>query len=331
MKHSATIIAALTWLVSALLAGYIFSRLPLADFLTAIASLQLTDWAVWIGLNLIVLVLLATRWRILTHALGLGISMLQILGVRQAGALISFVTPGPQFGGEPLQVVWLWRRYRVPGPTALLAVGLDRFFELFVNFSVLLGAVLILLGSGVTPGMDWSILSVLLFGIVLLMVVAVSVLIVRPVWLRRFIRRQVELWRQHPRLRRLGGHWAEISHQLSRLTADHRRPLGFAMLASCLAWAGMIVEFWFLLGLAQVPFDVTDFILLFTVMRLAFLLPLPGGIGSVEAGLFWSFQALGLPLSMAASVVVLMRVRDLSLLLSGALVLPTVNSRSIDQ
>lgn len=331
MKHSATIIAALTWLVSALLAGYIFSRLPLADFLTAIASLQLTDWTVWIGLNVIVLVLLATRWRILTHALDLGISMLQILGVRQAGALISFVTPGPQFGGEPLQVVWLWRRYRVPGPTALLAVGLDRFFELFVNFSVLLGAVLILLGSGVTPGMDWSILSVLLFGIVLLMVVAVSVLIVRPVWLRRFIRHQVEHWRQHPRLRRLGGHWAEISHQLSRLTADHRRPLGFAMLASCLAWAGMIVEFWFLLGLAQVPFDGTDFILLFTVMRLAFLLPLPGGIGSVEAGLFWSFQALGLPLSMAASVVVLMRVRDLSLLLSGALVLPTVNSRSIDQ
>ena len=82
--------------------------------------------------------------------LGLGISLLQILGVRQAGALISFVTPGPQFGGEPLQVLWLWRRYRVPGPTALLAVGLDRFFELFVNFSVLLVAVLLLLGSGAT-------------------------------------------------------------------------------------------------------------------------------------------------------------------------------------
>ena len=80
-------------------------------------------------------------------------------GVRQAGALISFVTPGPQFGGEPLQVLWLWRRYRIPGPTALLAVGLDRFFELFVNFSVLLVAVLLLLGSGATPGMNWNLLS----------------------------------------------------------------------------------------------------------------------------------------------------------------------------
>lgn len=330
MKHSTTIIATLTWLASAMLAGYIFSRLPLSDFLIAIASLQLTDWAVWISLNLIVLVLLATRWRILTRALGLGISLLQILGVRQAGALISFVTPGPQFGGEPLQVLWLWRRYRVPGPTALLAVGLDRFFELLVNFSVLLVAALLLLGSGATPGMDWSLLSVGLFGIMLLMVGAVSVLVVRPMWLRRFVRNQVGHWQQHPRLKRLGEHRAEISQQLHRLTADRRSALGFAMLASCLAWAGMIVEFWFLLGLAQVPFDVTDFILLFTVMRLAFLLPLPGGIGSLEAGLFWSFQALGLPLSMAASTVVLMRARDLSLLLSGAFVLPTLNSRSID-
>ena len=186
MKHS-TIIATLTWLISALLAGYIFSRLPLADFPLAVASLQLTDWAVWIGLNLIVLVLLAMRWYILTRALGLGINLLQILGVRQAGALISFVTPGPQFGGEPLQVLWLWRRYRIPGPTALLAVGLDRFFELFVNFSVLLVAVLLLLGSGATPGMNWSLLSAGLFGIVLLMVGAVSALVVRPMWLRRFI------------------------------------------------------------------------------------------------------------------------------------------------
>ena len=331
MKHSTTIIATLTWLASAMLAGYIFSRLPLADFLIAIASLRLTDWAVWISLNLIVLVLLATRWRIMTHALGLGISLLQVLGVRQAGALISFVTPGPQFGGEPLQVLWLWRRYRVPGPTALLAVGLDRFFELLVNFSVLLVAALLLLGSGAIPDVDWSLLSVGLFGIVLLMVGAVSVLIVRPMWLRRFVRRQVEHWQQHPRLKRLGEHRAEISQQLNRLTADRRSALGFAMLASCLAWAGMIVEFWFLLGLAQVPFDVTDFILLFTVMRLAFLLPLPGGIGSLEAGLFWSFQALGLPLSMAASTVVLLRVRDLSLLLSGAFFLPTLNSRSTDQ
>lgn len=331
LKNSAKTIALATWLLSFLLAGYIFSQLPPTDFLQAIELLRMTDWATLLGINLAVLILLATRWLILIRALGLNISLLQILGVRQAGAMISFVTPGPQLGGEPLQVYWLWRRYLVPGPTAVLAVGLDRFFELFVNFSVLLVAVLMLVGYAATPEIDWVTITALLLVIVLLMIAAALTFVFRPTRLRRLIRRLIEQWQHHPRLRKLGDHWAAINNQLRELTARHHRALGFAILVSCLAWAGLIVEFWFLLRLAQVPLDVADFILLFALMRLAFLLPMPGGIGSVEAAFFWAFQALGLSLSMVASVVVLMRIRDLSLLLSGALVLPTLSPKPIDQ
>jgi glycosyltransferase 2 family protein len=62
------------------------------------------------------------------------------------------------------------------------------------------------------------------------------------------------------------------------------------------------------------------------VVRLAFLLPLPGGIGSVEAGLFWAFQALALPLPAAAALIVLMRLRDVIILLTGAALLPGLQS-----
>ena len=169
-------------------------QLPITDFREALASLFLKDWAVWIGINLVVLILLASRWLILTRALGLHISLLQILSIRQAGAMVSFVTPGPQFGGEPLQVFWLWRRYLVPGPSAMLAVGLDRFFELFVNFCVLLIAVLLLVGSATTPEIDSVTVIVLLASIILLMVTAVLLLFLRPMRLRGFIRRSIEKW-----------------------------------------------------------------------------------------------------------------------------------------
>ncbi len=52
-------------------------------------------------------------------------------------------------------------------------------------------------------------------------------------------------------------------------------------------------------------------------MRLAFLLPLPGGIGTLEASLFWVFQTLDLPLSAVMSVIALMRLRDVLTLLVG--------------
>ena len=84
----------------------------------------------------------------------------------------------------------------------------------------------------------------------------------------------------------------------------------------------MIAEFWLLLSFVDVPLDLATFIFLFTVVRLAFLLPLPGGVGSVEAGLFWAFQALALPLSAAAGLILLMRLRDVVLLAAGAMTLP---------
>ena len=88
----------------------------------------------------------------------------------------------------------------------------------------------------------------------------------------------------------------------------------------------MIAEFWLLLRLVGLDFDLTTFMVLFTAVRLAFLLPLPGGIGSVEAGLFWAFSALALPLPAAAGLIALMRLRDVLVLLFGALMLPGLSA-----
>jgi len=67
------------------------------------------------------------------------------------------------------------------------------------------------------------------------------------------------------------------------------------------------------------------------VVRLAFLLPLPGGIGSLEAALFWAYQSMEISLAIAAGLIVLMRLRDVLVLLSGAMVLPALNSSRPNQ
>jgi hypothetical protein len=47
---------------------------------------------------------------------------------------------------------------------------------------------------------------------------------------------------------------------------------------------------------------------------------------SVEVGLFWAFQALALPLPAAAGLILLMRLRDVVILLAGAAALPGLRS-----
>lgn len=316
----------LAWIAALGLAAWILSRLPFTDLLQIITDLGPSQWLVWIALNLTVIALLAGRWQVLTRAMALPCRFLQLLRVRQAGQVISFVTPGPQFGGEPLQVYWLWQRYSVPGQAAFLAVGLDRFFELWINFAVLLLAVLMLFTSRSAAFVDWLLIAFILLGLILLMGLFGWYLLRKPLHIRDWIKRLGNRWQQNERLRNLDTHWSQLNDLLRKVLSTQRPALSLALGLSLLAWLGMIVEFWLLLSFVDVPLDLATFIFLFTVVRLAFLLPLPGGVGSVEAGLFWAFQALALPLPAAAGLILLMRLRDVAILLAGAAALPGLSS-----
>ena len=312
------------------LAFWVLSRLPFTALQETITDLHLSQWIVWTGLNLLIILLLAGRWLVLTRAMGLPCNILQLLRLRQAAQLVSFVTPGPQFGGEPLQVYCLWRRYTVPIHDAFLAVGLDRFYELWINFAVLLCAVLCLLTTQSVAFVDWHTIAFILFGFILLMGLFAWFSLRKPQRIRGWIQGLTSRWKNHERLRNLDAHVSQFNESLQQVFSKQGPALTKALGLSLLAWAGMIAEFWLLLSFVDVPLSLTNVIFLFTVVRLAFLLPLPGGVGSVEAGLFWAFQALALPLSTAASLIVLLRLLDVLILLAGAAALPGLQTPLID-
>ena len=312
----------LTWATALSLAAWILSSLPFEELWQTLTGLSPLQWTNWLALNLSVIALLTLRWLVLTQAMQLPVKFLELLRLRQAGQLISFVTPGPQFGGEPLQVYWLWRNFAVPGHAAFLAVGLDRFYELWINFAVLLLAVLSLLLSRSVSFVNWHIIALSLLGLILLMGLFAWFVLHKPQRIRNWIDRATKRWHDHERLQSIDAHLSQLNESLQRVINNQKPALGVALVLSLMAWVGIIGEFWLLLSFVDVPLNLATFIFLFTVVRLAFLLPLPGGVGSVEAGLFWAFQSTGLPMSAAAALIILMRLRDIVVLLIGAAMLP---------
>ena len=97
----------------------------------------------------------------------------------------------------------------------------------------------------------------------------------------------------------------------------HKAELALAFVWSLIGWIGLISELWLILSFFDIALTFYSFMLILVAMRLAFLLPLPGGIGTLEASLFWVFQILGLPLTVAISVMALMRLRDAITLVIG--------------
>jgi uncharacterized membrane protein YbhN (UPF0104 family) len=87
--------------------------------------------------------------------------------------------------------------------------------------------------------------------------------------------------------------------------------MGQAMAVSGIIWISIIGEYWlatYILGLQLTPIQIIS---LLTATRIAFLLPLPGGLGALEAGQVLAFSAMGLDPTIGISLSLLIRARDI--------------------
>ena len=325
----------LVWTLALLLIGWTLVHLPLSTIKQSVLSLSLLQWFTWIGINAIIIILGTKRWHSLIVMLKGKINFADILFIRQAGQSISFVTPGPQFGGEPLQVYWLCRSGFLL-EKALLSIGLDRCYELLVNFTVLLLCVLFLVFLSDAPFISSPAITATNIFIGVCYALPASAIVIATLWLIKHrlnwvsnrLKRLLSAWIEHRFIKKIKESWCLISSELSVVLRTQKLALANATFISFLAWVALMGELALLLQFLNVDFDVAAFLLILVAMRLALLLPIPGGVGTLEASVFWSFHYLNLPDTAAIGLIALMRLRDIIILLFGFYCLRRVNNKS---
>jgi uncharacterized protein (TIRG00374 family) len=314
----------LFWLALALALLWLTLRaVPLDEVWQRLRSLTPGQIALLLAINLLVLSTFSLRWWLLLYAQGYRIPYVSLMGYRLATFAVSYFTPGPHFGGEPLQVYLVTARHKVPASASLAAVVLDKILEMLANFAFLSAAVLVALRQQVWPGLDETQLigaSLLLLAAPLALLAALA-LGWRPLtgllraadggwhWLNRVLRRptaSVTTTRLYTTL-------VASETQVTALCRDHPRILILAIGASGLSWVAMIGEFWLMTDVLGLGLTLAQAITAMAAARVAILLPLPAGLGALEASQVLAMQGLGLPAAAGLSVSVLIRARDVLL------------------
>lgn len=320
------------WLLALALFAWTLAQLPLRDIGAQLRLLTGWDWLLWSVVNVSVLYFAVRRWQLLGQALQARLSLRALFRLRQAGAAVSFLTPGPHFGGEPLQLYWLYRHHATPLHRAVAMLGVDRFFETGINLVVLLAGVIVLGATAVVPLREWLPVTAILSGVLCALLVAIALMLRYPDWLANCL--SLPMRRLYAGLAaydgRAGGDggWQRDSANLSRgwqslvnllrgALIQQRPTLWLALLLSIAGWGALLVELALLLDFLGLTPSPRAIALIMVGMRLAMLLPVPGGIGTIEASLLWSFQYLGLSVDAAAGLIALIRLRDALLLLIG--------------
>jgi uncharacterized protein (TIRG00374 family) len=308
------------WTLALLLLAWIMSTIPLGQTWAVLRQLQVWQIGALVLINLGVLLVLNGRWWLLLRGLGYELPYLTLTAHRLAAFGVSYFTPGPQFGGEPVQVILIEREHGVSRPAALTAVSLDKSLELTVNFAFLLAGVVVVLKSGLLgdylTGETAVLMALFMLGLPLLFLTAT-----RQGWqpLPRMWRwgQHWPLWRWRPswqqNYHRIG-HTIQISEEeATRFCRERPLTLALALLVSVLCWLVMVFEYWLMLTFLGGPAAVEQTIILLTAARIAFLLPAPGGLGTLEASQLLAFAAVGLNPAIGISLSLLIRARDILL------------------
>ncbi len=308
---SAFILVALLWCA--------LKNAPLAQIWTALQNLRLWQAGALLGLNTLIYLLVTARWWLIVRA-DRRIGFLPLLGVRLSVFGISYFTLGPQVGGEPLQVLYLQRRYGLTYTHATATVIMDKLLEFLANFALLAFGLTAVARAGILTGNGGPALGSLIgLAGLLLGPPAYLILLRRRIYpLYGFLRRLPAVrWDSKP-LRFLRA----AEHLAGTFCRRHPKSLLAAIGASLLAAAGIVSEYALMTSFLQIHLPFWQTAAAWTAGWLAFLVPLPGGLGALEAGQVFALGAFGVSAAGAVSVALLIRGRDilvggLGLLLAG--------------
>jgi hypothetical protein len=268
---------------------------------------------VLIGLNVIIALLYSSRWWLILRTQGNPRSYLSLAGYRLAAFGVSYFTPGPQFGGEPLQVHLLQKREDIPTTTAAASVTLDKLIELLVNFSFLLVGVMVILFSGILKGGSRFELVIFPLG---LLILPVGYLLAlgrgrRPVsWVSA---RVVGRFTESHRLNQVDQVVNITERQVAEFCQQNPHTLFAAAVMSILIWGLMVLEFSLMLQFLGVQVNLVMVLIALTAARIAFLLPMPGGLGMLEAGQVMAMGLIGVNPALGVSLSLIIRLRDVIL------------------
>lgn len=278
---------------------------------TILSQMTFGKFLLFLALTQISYALFNLRWQIILKTHGHKIPFWRLWLYRASGYGVSYITP-TQVGGEPVRIYLLHENEGVRLREATASVLLDKLIELSTFIAFVASGVIVISFTNILPEQTlYSVLG-LLGGFALLGGYIFKKLLDGSGFFTSLFKR-LGLNRVK-RIQRL----EKKIYRTERLVMDflahngHKKTtLPVIIFISIAAWSATIVEYYILAQFLGVTLTGFQSFLVGTVPLMAYLLPVPGGLGMLEGAQAGMFNLLGYSSSLAFAVVVMVRVKEM--------------------
>jgi uncharacterized protein (TIRG00374 family) len=297
----------LLWLLVPPLLWLALKDINWADVWAAASHLTWWQLIVLTVLNIVVLFFLSIGWWLILRAQGYQVPLHTLTAYRVAAFGVGYFTPGPQFGGEPLQIFLLTRNHNIPMATATAATALDRVLEVLVNFLVMATGVLLVIQWNLIPGVSFISTLLMIGGLCFAIAWFLFASWRGDLPITRALR---VLPIRAERYQTLVNLIEESERQISQFCRSRPQTLITVILMSCVCWALILLEYWLVMYFLGLSMTMPQLITAVTINRVAFLIPLPGGLGALEGSQVLAMTLLGLDTAFGVTQSLIIRIRD---------------------
>lgn len=275
---------------------------------------KLLHFGTFVFLSLINFMLYTLRWHIIIKkSFNHKLSFWQLFMHRMSGFAVSYITPTAQTGGEPLRAMLL-HKDGVPAKTAASSVIIDKGLEF--------AALFIFIGAGIAIALIEGSLSesmrIVFGGLLILLVAGVFWFYFSSVKNIGFFSSVLRFFRLN-RLRRvktLEEKIVEVEEEMAFFYKKHAKTFILLTAISVVITSFLLLEHWMIARFMGVNLTFVQTFLVSTIPYIAYMIPIPGGIGILEGGHAAMFAALGISIN-AFVLVFIIRIRDLFFVFIG--------------
>ncbi len=244
-----------------------------------------------------------SRWRIVLLEQGHHVTFFKLSAYKLSAFSISYITPLSRLGGEPVRALLL-KNHGLKTSDALTSVLIDKSIETLSDAAMTSIAIIIILSALPIPSQERH----LLIGFLTIIFASMAILYVLSKTKKAFLaaaeRIPVSI------IKRLRHFFLEVD-EATRYFLSHKKSVMAKMVAlSCLQWALTLAEFKVATMLIGFNAGITDLLLIMIAAGLSTLVPIPAGIGVLEAGQFSVFSLIGAGGNMGIAFSLVLRLRD---------------------
>lgn len=316
IKTNKSILLMIISIIGLIAMGGILLNTNFTEIITFFSNTTFLLVALFIAVQIALMVVLTTRWAVILRAQGhKNINLFRLNKYRVAGQSVSFFTPVAKIGGEGTKIRLMAKRESLPRVDALSSVVLDNAVDLTASgFFFFIGAIIVIMTIKAELATK-IFLGGIMFALLLLLALFNYRLFKGKTLIYGFAQK-IGLFKIK-KIKRLKKSFKKFDDQLHDLYRKDKKYFFYTMVLSFISWILMFLEYYLAGRMLGINFSLWMIFLIVTLVGIAYLIPVPMALGTLEAGQVSAFVLVGLSAAAGVGMSFIIRAKDMLIALWG--------------